>query len=87
MPSCPHCPRSFPSDHSLSIHIGRAHKSVAAAAGGKRRKARRGGPPAVAGGAASAGPNLARVTTADLVAELARRATRLDKVRDIIVGN
>lgn len=87
MPSCPHCPRSFSGTHALRIHIGRAHKSEAAAAGGKRRKAKRGRPRAVAGGGAGAGPNLSRITTADLVAELARRATRLDKVRDIIAGN
>lgn len=86
MPSCPHCSRSFNGIHAMRIHIGRAHKDEAAAAGGKPKKGKRGRRRAGAGGA-GAGTNLSRVTTADLAAELARRATSLDKVRDIVAGS
>ena len=89
MPSCPHCSRSFNGTHALRIHIGRAHKSEAAEAGGTRKRAKRGRrrtATAAVAASASTGPNLSRVATTDLVAELARRASSLDKVRSIISG-
>ena len=77
MPKCPECDRSFKSVHGLKIHVGRTH--------GESKPAKR----TVAAKAISTpatGPNLARISTPDIVAELSRRATSLDKVRALIGG-
>ena len=73
MPKCPECDRSFTSAHGLRIHTGRAHGESKPAKRGKRA-------------APATGPNLARISTPDIVAELSRRAVSLDKVRSIIAG-
>ncbi len=71
MPTCPECNRSFKSAHAVKVHVGKTHSKESKPAKRQQRPA-------------ATGPNLARISTPDIVAELSRRATSLDKVRDLI---
>ena len=94
MPTCTHCGRSFGTPHGLKIHVGRSHESAARkarAAGGQKRK-RRGRPPGRPKGSGRKmtqrrSSGLAKVSTADLVAELRRRAELGDRLKSIASAN
>lgn len=85
MPKCLECDRAFKNAHALKIHTGRMHGESRPAKRRKRRVATK-VVSTQAISTAATGPNLARISTPDIVAELSRRARSLDKVRDLIGG-